>query len=144
MPRHIREEALLNQCRAWSLRMEGRSYSQIAEALGVSPPSVHDMLRREFDRLQAEGGHEKELESFYRQTKAGQQEKIQERRREAAALRQSRDRVLNRVSMTSFYLPGQLVEVLGGYGDEGGGLVRVRSQRTRGEYFIPRPFLMPM
>lgn len=61
--------------------------------------------------------------------------------RDRAAKRKGRPTPLVRVSSESIYLPGQLAFLIGGEGDAAGGCVRVRSQQTRGEYFIPKSFL---
>lgn len=61
-----------------------------------------------------------------------------------AAKRKGRPTVLVRVSLESFYLPGQVVELIGGPGDSDGGCVRIRNPKTRGEYFLPKIFLQAL
>ena len=63
------------------------------------------------------------------------------RKAEASELRQGRPTVLVRVSLESIYLPGQVVELIGGQGNSDGGCVRIRNPKTRGEYFLPKIFL---
>ncbi len=145
-----REGTLASQARAWEMWQAGRELPSIALELGVKADSARQILRREHKRLTLVGeASESELERFQQtiglgESRGGRDPKEIQRQysaRQREARLRTRPAVLVRVSVESVYLPGQLALLIGGQGDADGGCVRVRSQQTRGEYFIPKSFL---
>jgi hypothetical protein len=147
-----REESLRRQARAWELWQDGASLAVIAEDLGVEVLAARRTLRKEHAaRALDTNTPPAELEKFRQTIGLGEprgacgldasEKKRQWAARKRAAKRRASPSVVVRVSQESIYLPGQLVELIGGPGDSDGGCVRVRSTQTRGEYFLPKVFL---